>query len=62
MESLHELFDVAQKVDDMVSFNEGGEPQIIGENGEIVTVDENNQTMIDFLLGVHTLTDMIQTM
>lgn len=60
MESLHELFNVAHKVDQMISFNDDGEPQIIGENGEVVTVDENNQTFMDFLLGVHTLTDIIE--
>ena len=60
MPQLHELFDTANKLHDMMNFNDDGEPQIIGDNGEVVTVDENNPTMMDFLLGVHTLTEMIQ--
>lgn len=62
MESLHELFDIADKVEDMINFDEDGLPQIVGKNGELITVDDSNPTMNDFLIGVHTLTDIISQM
>ena len=59
---MHELFTVADKVDGMVSFNEDGVPYIIGEDGLSITIDKEHKPILDFVLGVHTLVDLIQSM
>ena len=55
----HELFNVAQKVDDMMFPNEDGNIAIIIEDGSTIEVDES---LNDFLIGVHTLIEIIQEM
>ena len=52
-DSLHELFDVANKVDEMIDIVEGED----GEQKGAIVGDEQ-----DFLMGVQTIVSIIQSM
>lgn len=53
-----EMYEVANKLDDMITFNEDGEPRIVTET-ETLVIDETNKPLMDFVLGVHTLVELI---
>ena len=60
--SLHELFSCAEKLDGMIIFNDDGELQIIDDRNNTITIDNQNDTIADFLLAVHTLVEQIREM
>jgi len=56
---LHELFRVADDVEALMGFNDDGELYIVDERGNKIEVDD---AVSHFLIGVHTLTEIIQEM